>query len=82
MNKIIKSILAKMENKGYEAYVVGGYVRDLLVGISSYDIDICTNATPKELMMIFPNASSKNLGGIDFKIKECHVEITTYREEI
>ncbi len=82
MNKIIKSILAKMENKGYEAYVVGGYVRDLLVGISSYDIDICTNATPKELMMIFPNASSKNLGGIDFKIKEYHVEITTYREEI
>ena len=82
MHKIIKQILNKIENVGYEAYVIGGYVRDLLVGISSYDIDICTNATPKELMMIFPNASSKNLGGIDFKVKEYHIEITTYREEI
>ena len=82
MHKIIKQILNKIENVGYEAYVIGGYVRDLLVGIASYDIDICTNATPKELMMIFPNASSKNLGGIDFKVKEYHIEITTYREEI
>ena len=57
MHKIIKQILNKIENVGYEAYVIGGYVRDLLVGIASYDIDICTNATPKELMMIFPNAS-------------------------
>ena len=82
LNKIIKNILTKIENEGYEAYVVGGYVRDLLVGIFSYDIDICTNATPKELLSIFPNASSKNLGGVEFKVKEYHVEITTYREEI
>ena len=82
MNKIIKNLLNKIEKEGYEAYVVGGYVRDLLLGISSYDIDICTNATPKELMNIFPSASPKNLGGIDFKIKEYHIEITTYREEI
>ena len=82
LNKIIKNILTKMENKGYEAYIVGGYVRDLLLGISSYDIDICTNATPKELISIFPNASSKNLGGLEFKIKEYHIEITTYRKEI
>ena len=81
MNKIIKNILNKIETEGYEAYIVGGYVRDLLVGISSCDIDICTNATPKELMLIFPNASSKNLGGIEFKVKEYHIEITTYREE-
>ena len=82
LNKIIKNILTKIEAEGYEAYVVGGYVRDLLVGIFSYDIDICTNATPKELMTIFPVSSSKNLGGIEFKIKEYHFEITTYREEI
>ena len=82
MNKIIKNLLNKIEKEGYETYVVGGYVRDLLLGISSYDIDICTNATPKELMSIFPSASPKNLGGIDFKIKEYHIEITTYREEI
>lgn len=82
MDKIIKNILTKIENNGYEAYLIGGYVRDLLVGKKSYDIDITTNATPKELLSIFPNANTKNLGGIDFKIKEYHFEITTYREEI
>lgn len=82
MNKIIKSVLEKLESNGFEAYLIGGYVRDLLVGISSYDIDICTNATPKELISIFPKSSAKNLGGIDFKVREYHFEITTYREEI
>lgn len=82
MNKIIKNVLEKLENKGYEAYIIGGYVRDLLVGKNSYDIDICTNAIPRELLEVFPNSSSKNLGGISFKIKEYHFEITTYREEI
>lgn len=82
MDKIIKNILTKIESNGYEAYIIGGYVRDLLVGKHSYDIDITTNATPKELLTIFPSSNTKNLGGIDFKIKEYHFEITTYREEI
>lgn len=82
MDKIIRNILTKIESNGYEAYVIGGYVRDLLVGKRSYDVDITTNATPKELLSIFPNSSTKNLGGIDFKIKEYHFEISTYREEI
>lgn len=82
MDKIIKKVLESLENSGYEAYIVGGYVRDLLVGKTSYDIDICTNALPKDLISIFPSASAKNLGGIEFKIKEYHFEIMTYREEI
>ncbi len=82
MNKKISWVLDKIEKKGYEAYIVGGYTRDMLVGKTTYDIDICTNATPKELISIFPGASSKNLGGIEFKWKEYNFEITTYREEI
>ncbi len=82
MNKIIKKVLSTIEKKGFEAYLVGGYVRDLLLGKISYDIDICTNATPKELIAIFPTALAKSLGGIDFKVKEYHFEIMTYREEI
>jgi len=82
LNKVIKNVLTTIENNGYEAYLIGGYVRDLLVGKSTYDIDICTNATPKDLINIFPKSSTKNLGGIDFKIKEYHFEITTYRKEI
>ena len=82
MHKLIKEILNKIENNGFEAYIIGGYVRDLLLGKSSFDVDICTNATPKELIMLFPNSCTKNLGGIDFKIQEYNFEITTYREEI
>ncbi len=82
MNKLIKNVLDKIEKRGFEAYIIGGYVRDLLMGKESYDVDICTNATPRELITIFPNASSKNLGGVSFKIKEYNFEITTYREEI
>lgn len=82
MNKLIKKVLSKIESSGFEAYVIGGYVRDLLLGNISLDIDICTNATPKDLIKLFPNASTKNLGGIEFKHKEYHFEITTYREEL
>ena len=54
MEQTIKKVLKKIENNGYEAYLVGGYVRDFIVGKSTYDIDICTNALPKELNRIFP----------------------------
>ena len=53
MDKIIKKILEKIESNGYEAYLVGGYVRDLLLGIKSFDIDICTSALPKDIYNIF-----------------------------
>ena len=38
MDKIIKKILEAIEDEGYEAYLVGGYVRDFFLGKSSYDI--------------------------------------------
>ena len=50
MNNSIKKILNKLEKNGFEAYVVGGYVRDYLLNITSYDVDICTNAKPKDLI--------------------------------
>ena len=83
MDKIIKNVLKKLESNGFEAYIVGGYVRDLLVGNISYDIDICTNALPKDLHNIFPlNNGSNTYGGFNLKIKKYNVDITTYREEI
>ena len=53
MDKIIKNILKKIEASGFEAYLVGGYVRDYLLGIKSLDVDICTNALPKDVISIF-----------------------------
>ena len=49
MNNEIKKVLFKLEKSGFEAYVVGGYVRDYLLGIESFDVDICTNALLKYL---------------------------------
>ena len=46
-------ILNILENNGYKAYIVGGYVRDKILGIESNDIDIITNAKPDELNKIF-----------------------------
>ena len=52
MDKVIKSVLDEL-NKEYEAYLVGGYVRDYLLGIKTYDVDICTTALPKDIYSIF-----------------------------
>ena len=46
-------LLQMFYSSGYEAYVVGGFVRDHILGIESNDIDITTNATPKEIKEIF-----------------------------
>lgn len=82
MNKTIKKVLNIIEKNGYEAYVVGGYVRDFLLKKTSYDIDICTNALPKDLKAIFKNGELTDYGNLFFKIKKFDFEITTYRKEI
>ena len=83
MDRIIKKILDKIEDEGFEAYLVGGFVRDYLLGKKSYDVDICTNALPKDLHRIFPvSNNSNNYGGFNLKVKQYNVDITTYRKEI
>ncbi len=81
MDKIIKNILKKIELNGFEAYLVGGFVRDSLLGISTNDIDICTNALPKDLIKIFKNVTPTNYGNINIKIKKYNFDITTYRSD-
>ena len=51
--KDVKLILDLLEEKGYEAYAVGGCVRDTLLGKKPKDWDICTNAKPNEVMSVF-----------------------------
>ena len=81
MNENIKEVLNKIiENHG-EAYVVGGYVRDLILNKESYDVDISTSLLPNQLLEIFPHATSNAYGGIAFTIDKYDFEITTYRKE-
>lgn len=83
MDRIIKNVLKKIELSGFEAYLVGGYVRDYLLGVKTLDVDICTNALPKDLHVMFPNnANSNSYGGFNLKIKNYNIDITTYRKEL
>ncbi len=77
-------VLKKIEDKGYKAYLVGGYPRDLYLNRKSVDVDICTNATPKDLKAIFPNVNLKTVkyGSISLVFNKIHFEITTFRKEI
>ena len=45
-------ILKILTENGYEAYVVGGYPRDKVLGLKTNDIDICTSATPKDILYL------------------------------
>ena len=60
------NVLKIIDNNGFKAYIVGGFVRDYLLNNKSSDIDICTNATPKELIEIFQNAKlpRENYGSV------------------
>ena len=76
-------LLKKIEEKGFVAYIIGGYVRDTLLGIDSIDVDITTNATPKDIRDIFQNTvlPSESYGSVTVVIKNIHFEITTFRKE-
>ena len=74
-------ILNILENNGYKAYIVGGYVRDKILGIESNDIDIITNAKPDELNKIFNKKCSNNYGCIILPYNSYEFEITTFRKE-
>ena len=79
MNPI--TYLEMIENRGHSCYIVGGYVRDMLLGIPSTDVDIATSATPKEIKEIFSQVESDNLGSIRIIDGSYTIDITTFRKE-
>lgn len=82
MEKEIEKVLKKIDKCGFVSYVVGGYVRDYLLGRKSVDIDIATNALPKDLINIFPNAKiDSKYGSVKFTTNKFNYDITTFREE-
>ena len=76
-------VLKLIENAGYEAYFVGGSVRDHLLGREISDVDIATSALPEELKRIFPKTNDVGIehGTILVHYKGQHYEITTFRSE-
>ncbi|MCK4592387.1 HD domain-containing protein [Candidatus Parcubacteria bacterium] len=87
--KEIRSIIEKLEKSGFEAYVVGGPVRDFLLEKMPKDWDVTTNAKPEEIQKVFPESFYNNKFGTvtvinkdakDESLK--NVEITTYRIDV
>ena len=76
--KEVKNIIKKLEKAGFEAYIVGGCVRDFLLGKEPKDWDITTNAKPEEIIKIFPEGRYENKFGT---VVIGEVEVTTYRIE-
>ncbi|USK73223.1 CCA tRNA nucleotidyltransferase [Peribacillus frigoritolerans] len=76
-------ILELIEEAGYEAYFVGGSVRDYILGRSINDVDIASSATPQEIKRIFPNTADIGIDhGTVLVITDTGTyEITTFRTE-
>jgi tRNA nucleotidyltransferase (CCA-adding enzyme) len=84
----IKEITNIFLKNGYEIYFVGGCVRNMLLGKPIVDWDLTTNATPEDMLKLFPDAFYNNqygTVGIPTKIQEVEhagiVEVTTFRTE-
>lgn len=79
----VRVTLERLEGCGYNAYLVGGCVRDFIMGITPHDFDITTNATPEQIEACFNDIKTLDVGKKHGTItlvfdKEC-VEVTTYR---
>ncbi|MBU6321534.1 MAG: HD domain-containing protein [Patescibacteria group bacterium] len=83
----IRQVAAALRAAGFEAYLVGGCVRDLLIGREPKDWDIATNAHPDEIQRVFPDSFYENdYGTVGVKTgsenaRLAIVEVTPYRRE-
>jgi len=86
-------IVRELRNAGYSAYLVGGCVRDLLLGREPADFDVATSATPQEVMQLFPEtfAVGAQFGVVLVPIRRdtpegardnYAIEVATYRSDI
>jgi tRNA nucleotidyltransferase (CCA-adding enzyme) len=77
------NIVAKLEQAGHKAYLVGGCVRDKRIGRSLHDIDIATSALPEEVMALFSRTLPTGLkhGTITVMEGGRPFEVTTFRQE-
>lgn len=80
--KKARFIIERLKQNNFEAYYVGGCVRDHLLKMESNDIDITTNAKPKDVLNLFKAAPSGiKYGTVTVIENDVNVEVTTYRKE-
>ncbi|HEX8591638.1 MAG TPA: HD domain-containing protein [Candidatus Paceibacterota bacterium] len=83
----VSNVTAKLRDAGFEAYLVGGCVRDLILGRDPKDWDVTTNAKPQEIQRVFPESFYENdFGTVGIKTDSraprlAVIEVTPYRTE-
>lgn len=81
ISKNALKVLYRLHNSGFSAYLVGGCIRDLLLGLRPKDFDIATNADPEQIKQLFTNC---RLIGRRFRLAHVHfgreiIEVATFR---
>lgn len=77
-----EAIVARLCSCGYEAYITGGAVRDLLLGLDPLDFDVVTNAQPEEIAAVFQGERVEEVGR-SFNVTLVNgVEVATYRQDV
>ena len=81
--KYVRQVLTTLQARGHLAYLVGGCVRDMILGVQPQDWDVCTSALPEQVLGIFPGSAPTGLkhGTVTVKIQSRQVEVTTFRSE-
>lgn len=81
--KRAKHIIARLKEAGFEAYMVGGAVRDYLRGTVPHDIDVATSAAPEQVKALFERSIDTGIehGTVMILIEGQGIEVTTFRTE-
>ncbi len=81
--KYVISVMERLTRRGFEAYMVGGCVRDLLMGRRPSDWDVCTSALPEEVIALFSHSRPTGLkhGTVTVILHDSPVEVTTFRSD-
>lgn len=81
---VLDKVLLPIVNAGYKAYLVGGCVRDYVMGVTPHDYDVVTSATPEQIHTLFTNTidiNSESFGIVVINIECENIEIATMRED-
>ncbi len=83
VSKTIREFASVFKDNGFELYVVGGAVRDFLLGLENHDYDFCTDALPEQVIKIFKKTIPTGIehGTVTVLFKGNSFEVTTYRTE-
>ncbi len=80
-----RAVIDILKRAGYEAYIVGGSVRDYLLGLDSHDIDITTCAHPDEIKQVFADFRTIDTGirhgTVTILYEDLPIEVTTFRAD-